>query len=62
MTIHNQSDYGYSIPQIEHRNRAECLRRAALCDQLAIRCPDKASEYRQWALDWRAEAQTASVD
>jgi hypothetical protein len=62
MTIHQQSDYGYNIPQIEHRNRTECLRRAALCDELAFKYPNKAAEYQQWARDWRIEAQTASTD
>lgn len=65
MTIHSQSDYGYSIPQIEHRNRAECLRRATLCDGLAAKhnaLSIEAKKYREWAIDWRNEAETASVD
>lgn len=62
MTIHSQSDYGYSVSQVEHRNRAECLRRAELCDGLAIQYPSDAKKYREWACDWRKEARSASVE
>jgi hypothetical protein len=62
--MHNQSDYGYSLPQIEPRNRKFCLERAAFCDRMAalytessgIGFSERAARYRNFAAQWRAEA------
>jgi hypothetical protein len=54
--MHNQSDYGYPVPQLENRDKALCLRRAAMCERLASDYPAERAKYEAWAKEWRDEA------
>ena len=56
--MNRQSDYGYAVSSNEYRSPELCLRRAALCDQLAANYPND-PRYPQWATGWREEAKTA---
>lgn len=60
--MHNQTDYGYAVPQLETRTRELCLRRAAFCEKQAARAdlPREGYGGTAWyalqATEWRAEA------
>jgi hypothetical protein len=53
--LHYQSDYSYTVGDLEYRDRIICRRRAELADKLAEEASDprRRAMFLEWAATWR---------
>ncbi len=58
MTIHSQSDYGYTNSEIETRGLKFCVDKARLCNRMAMRATDSEwkEKYRGYRKAWMCQA------